>query len=161
MDAADELTDLGFAITEGETGKTNDVDSRLIATNRTSSCNFSTCCKCVNFWLNKRKKNIFLSHAFLSIKYKINGLLSFSSPWLYWETPCSRISCQLFSTWNPMKSFFPHCHPFAASIHKSVYKKRERGKHAWKNKDLVTKFHHLISWLIVAVSISPTHFIVL
>lgn len=40
---ADELIVLG--LTADETGKTNDVDSRLIVTNCTRSCNFFTCFK--------------------------------------------------------------------------------------------------------------------
>lgn len=45
MEAAEELIDLGFATTDDDTGKTNDVDSRLIVTNWTSSCSFLTCCE--------------------------------------------------------------------------------------------------------------------
>lgn len=39
---AEELIDLRLA--GDDTGKTNDVDSRLIVTNCTKSCNFFTCC---------------------------------------------------------------------------------------------------------------------
>jgi hypothetical protein len=39
---ADELIDLELA--GDETGKTNDVGSRLIVTNCTKSCSFLTCC---------------------------------------------------------------------------------------------------------------------